>query len=143
MDISGLFAYMSESWTLLVVILAAIAGFSVGGVWYAPQVFGGYWMKEMGMDMSDHKAGSAKWVGMCKMFGLTLIQAIFLTIVAGPVATVVTGAMVAALIAIGFVTTSYGINAVAERRTRKFFFINAGYAVVSFAVMGAVIGGLL
>jgi len=143
MDITGLFAYMSEPWTLLVMVLAAVIGFGVGGIWYAPQIFGGYWMKEMGMDMSDHKAGSAKWVGMIKMFVLTIVQAVFLTIIAGPVATVSTGALVGTFVALAFVATAYGINAIAERRTFKFFLINAGYAVVSFAVMGGVIGGLL
>ncbi len=141
MDITGLFAYMSEPWTLLVVLVAAVIGFGVGGVWYAPQVFGRRWMREVGMD--EHKKDGAKWLGMGKMFVLTFVQAIFLTIVTGPVATLTTGAMVGALVALGFVTTMQGINGVAERRTFTFFIINAGYAIVSFAVMGAVIGRLL
>jgi len=134
---------MSQAWTLGVVLIAAVIGFGVGGIWYAPKVFGGYWMKEMSMDMNDHKAGNAKWVGMIKMFVLTIVQALFLTIIAGPVATVTTGALVGALVALAFVATAHGINAIAERRTFKFFLINAGYAVISFAVMGGIIGWLL
>lgn len=143
MDIIGTFAYMGEPKTLLVALLAALVAFGVGGLWYAPKVFGAYWMSEMGMDMSDHKAGSAKWVGMAKMYALTLVQAILLVVVLGQVATAPTGALLGVLVAMGFVATMIGVNNIAERRTLKFFMINAGYAVLSFAIMGAMIGQLL
>jgi hypothetical protein len=143
MDITGLFAYMSEPWTLVVIVIASVAAFIVGGIWYSPKVFAPAWMREVGMTDADHKEGSSAWAGMAKMYGLTFVQAVFLTIMAGPSATAVTGAILAALIALGFVSPMLGINAVAERRTCTFFLINAGYAIVSFAVMGAVIGWLL
>ena len=135
--------FLFSWWSVLVIIISALAAFAFGGVWYAPKVFGNRWMDEVGMNHTDHKAGSSKAKGMALMQLAMLMQAIFLAVIINPQVTAVIGAIVGVFVALGFVSTAIVVNVIAERRSIAFFLINAGFSVISFALMGGILGWLL
>ncbi|HJP66708.1 MAG TPA: DUF1761 domain-containing protein [Actinomycetota bacterium] len=48
----------------LAVIVAAVAFFALGGIWYAPPVFGRAWRESMGWDMPEgQRPGPAFYIG--------------------------------------------------------------------------------
>ncbi|MDQ3072376.1 MAG: DUF1761 domain-containing protein, partial [Bacteroidota bacterium] len=51
------------------------------------------------------------------------------------------GIIAGAFVGIGWVATSLGTLYLFERRSMQHFWINAGYWIVSFILMGAIIGG--
>ncbi len=61
---------------LLAIIVAAAAGFLVGGIWYGP-LFGKAWQHEIGLSDAEIKSSN-----MAKIFGITflfsLLSAVFL-----------------------------------------------------------------
>jgi len=123
------------------ILVAAVAGFAVGGLWYGP-LFGKPWMKARGFTPESAKQG----VNMPLIFGLTfvlnLVAAAVLDHVFGTYGAIDLGLalMVSGGIAIGFVVTSIGVNYLFSRMPRALFLIDAGYWIVIYLVMGAILG---
>lgn len=121
------------------VLVSALATFILGSLWYTPALFGNTWMKELGFTKEGMSNGN-----MFKIFGvallLMLIIAFNLAAFIGPEADWQFGMTAGALAGIGWVATAIGINYLFERRSIKLWLINAGYMVVSFTMMGTIIG---
>ena len=123
----------------LAVLVAAVASFLIGGIWYSPILFARAWMRENGFTEESLKGGN-----MAMIFGgsfvLTLIMAFNLAaFLAGPT-DLVWGMTAGALAGIGWVAFSLGVTYLFERKSFKLFLINAGFHAVSFIVMGGIIG---
>lgn len=121
----------------LSVIVAAVSTFVVGGIWYGP-LFGKAWMQLFNFTEDDLKKRS-----LPKTFGgsllLAFIAAFNLEMFLGPEMTIGTGAFVGFLTGFGWVATFLGILYLFEMQTFKAFMINAGYAVISLTLMGAIL----
>ncbi len=121
------------------VLVSALATFVIGSIWYSPILFANAWMKELGLT----KAGMGK-VNMFKIFGISfllmLIIAFNLAAFIGPQSDLQFGLTAGALAGFGWVAAAMGINYLFERKSFRFWLINAGYMVVSFTLMGAIIG---
>ncbi len=121
------------------VLVSALATFVIGGLWYSPILFANAWMKELGF--TKEGMGNAN---MLKIFGISfllmLIIAFNLAAFIGPQADLQFGMTAGALAGIGWVGTAIGVNYLFERKSFRFWLINAGYMAVSFTVMGAIIG---
>jgi hypothetical protein len=120
------------------VLLAALATFVVGGVWYSV-LFAKVWQREAGVTDEQLKRGTVLvFVGS---FLLALVMAAVLAAFIGD-----GGAgfgMLAGLAAgVAWVAAALGINYLFERRSLTLFAINASYNVVAFTAMGAIIGAL-
>ncbi|MGB5077844.1 MAG: DUF1761 domain-containing protein [Sphingorhabdus sp.] len=122
---------------LLAILVAACAGFLVGGLWYGP-LFGKSWMAENGFTQDELRRAS-----MLKIYGLTfafsILSAVFLGHLlaffdANPRATM----MISTGIALGYIVPAIGTNYLFARKSGKLFAIDAGYWVVFYAAMGAV-----
>lgn len=124
---------------VLAIIIAALSSFILGGLWYSPVLFGKAWMLETGI--TEEKVKNAN---MLKTFGLaflaSLIIAINLALFLGSESTLVTGSFYGFLAGFGWVAMSFGINDLFEQRSFRLFAINAGYHIVGFSIMGAIIG---
>ncbi len=133
MDLEGL------NW--LAVIVAAVSSFVLGGIWYGP-IFGKLWQVQVGL--SDEKIAEGN---MALIFGasfvLTLIVAIGLAglinaVVLAP--SLVSGMLTGIEMSVVFVATIFGINYLFARRSMALYGIDAGYMIVMFALMGAILG---
>lgn len=132
MDISTL------NW--LAIIVAALANFLVGGLWYSPLLFGKLWMKENNFTEDELRKGN-----MPKIFGLTFL---FSFIMAFNLAmflndgntTVSWGAIAGFLAGFGWVAMSIFVIGQFERKSTKYMLIHAGYVTISFVLMGFILG---
>ncbi|HEY8472135.1 MAG TPA: DUF1761 domain-containing protein [Natronosporangium sp.] len=128
--------FSAISW--LGVVLAAIAFFGVGAMWYGA-LFARPWMRLSGV--TEEQARSSNLV---MIFGVTallgVVASIGLAAVIGEDSSasdgLVTGLGVGALI----VAPVLGIQSLYDRKALALWLLNAGYNLVGFAVMGVVIG---
>ena len=122
----------------LAVLVAAVASFLLGAVWYSNALFGKVWQREAGVSDEKLKQGN-----MAKIFGLTLILA-FLAAwnfanFLGPRPSVLFGTLVGASAGLLWVASSFGIQYLFERKSFKLFLINGGYHTFQFAIIGLVL----
>ena len=121
------------------VLVSAALTFVIGSLWYSPVMFAKPWMKELGLTPEGMSNSN-----MVKIFSLAfllmLIIAFNLAAFIGPEADLQFGMMAGALAGIGWVAAAMGVNYLFERKSFRFWLINAGYMVVSFTLMGAILG---
>lgn len=128
-----------DSINYLAVLVAALATFMIGGVWYSPLLFQQPWMRVNGLTEAQLNAGKTGVIfGLAFLFALVMAfnLAMFLN---APETTVVWGATAGLLAAI-WVVLGIATMALFERRPAAYTAINGGYWLVSFVVMGAIIG---
>ena len=123
---------------LLAIIVAALSGFLIGGVWYGP-LFGKVWQREAGVSQEAMSETSP-----LKLFGLTflfsLLSAVFLghllasTGVSKPHVVM----MISVGVALGFIVPALGTNYLFGRKSGTLFAIDAGYWLIFYAAMGGV-----
>ena len=121
----------------LAVVVAALAPFAIGSLWYGP-LFVKPWMALTGINRSTPGQNS-----MALTFGgaavLNLIVATSLAMfIGGGDWTFGLGA--GFLAGFTFVAMAFGITYLFESRPFKLWLINAGYQVVVFTAMGAILG---
>ncbi len=123
----------------LSVIVATIAAFILGSLWYSPVLFGKVWQKELGL--SDEKIKNAN---IAVIFGtsfvLEFIAALVLEMFLGPDANLITGIIAGALVGIAWIATAIGTNYLFSRKSFRLFLIDSGYFIVFFIVMGGILG---
>jgi len=121
------------------VVVAAISGFAVGGIWYAPAVFGKAWMAD-----SNLTAGQIQKGNKAKIFGFTfffsLIMAANLAAFLADEKTDVSWGATAGFLAGIWAFCAIAIAALFEMKSWRYIFINGGYSVVSLTNMGAMLG---
>ena len=122
----------------LAVIVAAVATFALGALWYGP-LMGKAWMKASGM--TEEKAASAN---MARTFGvafvLQLLAAFALAMFIGPDAELGFGVFAGFMTGTFFVATAFGVVYLFEQEPFALWGINASYHILSFTLMGAILG---
>jgi len=142
MDVTDILSGSFEDISWLPVVVATLATFVIGGVWYHEKVLGNRWMKAVGL--SKNKVESAN---MAKVFGsslgLSFLTAVFLAVFADilEVNTALNGGLLGAVISLVFVVASLGTQYAFAQRSFELFAIDSSYIVINFVVMGAIIGG--
>lgn len=123
----------------IAVLLASVAAFAIGSVWYSPVLFSKVWQKEVKLSDQDIKGSN-----MALIFGLAFvlmfISALVLDIFLPREATALIGMIAGLLVSVAWIATALGVNYLFARRSFKLFLIDAGYYVVFFAVMGLILG---
>ena len=120
------------------VLVAAVLPFVLGALWYGP-LFGRVWMAASGVSPAQiREANMARVFALA--FLLELIQAILLRLLLGEDAGLRAGVTTGLMVGVGWVATAIGVFHLFEHRPTAHFLVNAGYAVVSFVIMGAVLG---
>ena len=127
----------------LAILVAAVAGFAVGGLWYGP-LLGKAWMAERGVTPESAKDGFNMPLVFGTTFMLNLVAAFVLDHVFGTYGHLAMGlaVMIAGGIALAFIATSIGVNYLFSRLSLKLFLIDAGYWLVIYCVMGAILAAL-
>ncbi len=123
----------------LAVVVAAIISFVIGGVWYSPIMFAKAWMKENGFNEEELKNAN-----MGKIFGSSFILALIISFnlaaFIGPQGDLSFGLFAGFAAGFGWVAMSIGTMYLFERRSFKLFLINAGYQIVTYTIMGGILG---
>lgn len=129
-----------EKLNLMAVIAAAVSMFLIGGVWYSKALFANVWMKENNLTEEQlAKSNKAKTFGLSFLF--SLIMAFNLAMFISDESIDFTMAIFYSLcVGLGWIALAFGIVALFELRSWKYIFINGGYMVISFLVMGIIIG---
>jgi hypothetical protein len=128
----------------LAVLVAAVAIFILGGLWYSPVLFLKQWLALIGKTDAELKSGAAK-TNMTVMYiqafvcGLVTAYALAVILRHFEPLSLVKGMLVAVICWAGFTAvTSYG-SALFEGRPRALWVINAGYNLVSFVIAAAIL----
>lgn len=121
------------------VLAATLLTFVIGAIWYGP-LFGNIWMKTVGLSEDEINEGN-----MAKIFGLAfifeLIMAFCLAMFLNdPSIGISEGTFYGFLTGFGWIFFALAVNALYERRSWKYIFINGGYWVVTFTLMGLILG---
>lgn len=153
----------------LAIVVAAVAALAIGAAWYHPKAFGTAWMRESGMTAEKMQKGNMAVIfGVALIFSalLALLLVQFtnhqfgaVQMIGGDPSTAKPsfeafmadygtafrsakhGALHGALFAILGALPILGTNALFERKSWKYIFINVGYWLVTLAVMGAILCG--
>src|SRR5690349_4926191 len=93
----------------IAVLVAGVASFVLGGLWYSPVLFGKAWQRETGLTDEQLKQGN-----MARIFGLSLILALLASWnfanFLGPRPSLAFGAGVGFSAGLLWVASSFGIN---------------------------------
>ena len=129
-----------EKLNFLAVIAAAVSMFLIGGVWYSKALFANVWMKENNLTEEQlAKSNKAKTFGLSFLF--SLIMAFNLAMFLSDESIDFTMAIFYSLcVGLGWIALAFGIVALFELRSWRYIFINGGYMIISFLVMGIIIG---
>ena len=119
----------------LAVVIAAVASFLLGGLWYSPALFGKAWQREAGLTEEQLKSGN-----MARIFGLSLVLSLLaawvFALFLGPRPPTALGLGAGFSAGLCWVTASFGINYLFERKSFKLFLINGGYHTLQFTIIG-------
>jgi Protein of unknown function (DUF1761) len=125
---------------LLAVLVAATAAFVVGGIWYAPLLFGERWRTEPRLPdhLRVHKPGLIFGLG----FLLSLIAAVMFAIFLGPRPSMLVAVITGCAAGVAWIVAGCLRNYSARIAVGKGFqlsLINGGFHAVQFMVLGLVL----
>ena len=130
----------------LAIIVAAIVNVIIGSLWYSPVFFAKPWSKAMGMKSDDfEKNRKSMGAGMYVAPVITALVSGFILswfIDKLNVTTLMGGVQIGFLGWLGFTTTAQILNSwvFSGGRPKELYFINTGYHLVIFCIMGAILG---
>ncbi len=129
-------AFTPAIWPVLV---AALASFLLGGLWYSPVLFGKVWQREAGLSDEELERGSpARIFGLSFLLALTAAWVFAMFLGPAPKLAYALGAGFAA--GLCWVAAAFAVNDLFERRSFKLWAINAGYHTLVFTLYGLVFG---
>ena len=127
---------------VIAVIVAAIATFGIGALWYSPSLFGKQWLALNGygpdkVEAMRKHAGKAYGISFACYVVMAVMFAILLRIT--HITAVLAGAKLGVLLWIGFVG-AVGLTAnIYSDRPFKAFLLDAGYQLVYLIAMGVIL----
>ncbi len=121
----------------LVIIVATIAKFMVGGLWFSKMLFGQAWLEEVGL--KEEELGSPRnalliAVGTC--FLVVFSMAIMFQIMALDLRTALA---VTIIMALGITSAQMGLSFAFEGRKLRLFLIYATQCVTEFVIIALII----
>ena len=122
------------------VILAGFSYLIIGALWYSPLLFGKQWIKLNGFTDEDFKSNKPMWMITGLSFLSGVLASFVISMIMGPNSNAPFGAIVGACIAIFWITTSKLTSVLFENQPVNLFLLHAGFDIVSFMVMGAIVG---
>jgi hypothetical protein len=138
--------FSSINW--LAVVACVLASMIIGGIWFSPKAFYPVWWKAIGKTDSD-VPGDQSMSGMGMTWVMVVVssfvQAVFMSLMVNAMgnmtggATLASGAMAGFLLWLGFVAPSSLTNKLFADRVKAWYY-EAGNHLVTFVVMGAIVG---
>lgn len=134
-----------ESVSIWPILIASVAAFIIGALWYSPFLFGKEWMALIGA--TDKDIADAKARGMTKSYVAQLIITLLtfivmhFAIVAVGARTALDGAFVALIAWVGFIVPGSVGSMLWEKKTIRYALITSVSTLLCWIVGGAIIGG--
>ena len=128
---------MDVNW--LAVVVAALTGFLVGGLWYGP-IMGKRWMGAVGLREEDIGQGNMGLI-YGGAFAFSLLASWTLAHTFGTYAqdlSVSVKVLTAFGVALGFIVPAIGTNYLFSKKSKALFFIDASYWLLFYVAMGLV-----
>ncbi|MBM3539008.1 MAG: DUF1761 domain-containing protein [Alphaproteobacteria bacterium] len=129
----------------LIVLLAAVLAFALGGIWYSPMAFGPAWMSAHDYTpekMVEMRLAKPQARSMIVTSATQLLQAVVLAYLMHwvGIAGLKSGILFGLLVWAGFAATVALIANTFSDKPFKVFVIESGYQLVSITLMAAIIG---
>lgn len=122
----------------IAVIVGALAGFMVGGIWYGP-IMGKKWMGAVGLSEEQIRQGNMGVIyGGAFAFSLLASWTMAHTFATYDDLSVAVKILTALGVAVGFIIPAIGTNYLFSQKSKTLFFIDAGYWILFYIAMGAV-----
>jgi hypothetical protein len=122
------------------VVVAALAKFAIGGVWYSPVAFGPRWGAIVGVSPAAFRQRMMPAMIADLVSSLVLAWILANVLKFTGAVGLVPGVRVSFFLWLGFVATPLLTTTVYEGRPMALFAINGSYWLVSMLVMGGIIG---
>lgn len=127
----------------LAVIVAAVAFFGLGAVWYGP-IFGKAWQKGVGLSDEEIKnANMGKLFGSAFVFALIIsfgMAMFFYGFGENPDMNATYGATMGLMTGIFFLFPSISMNYLFARKSSALMLIDSGYHIVAYTIVGIILG---
>ena len=122
----------------LAVVVATLAFFAVGAIWYTA-LFGRIWQRELGL--SDEQLAGGR--NMMLVMGTCFVLEFIVAMTVGHMFDFLEPSdrakmMITVGLALGLMAPAIGINYLYQRKSLKLFLIDAGHFVAGMAVVGLV-----
>lgn len=125
----------------MAVVAAALSTFVLGGLWYSPLLFGNAWMRANAFTEQQVRGfNKARAFGGSFVFAL-IMSANLAMFLADPKTTISWGITAGALAGFGWVACAIAVIGLFENKSWTYIGINAGYQIIAFIAMGAILGG--
>ena len=122
----------------LAILVAAVAFFALGALWYQPKVMGNKWMKAAGVDPSE--ASPNPWIFVGTLIAYLLMAMVLAVIAQGIGASSVGDGLVLGLFTgVVFVGAQAWVNATYEGRSLDLVLVNGGVGVLGHVIMGIIV----
>lgn len=135
-------AHLFDYINWIAVIVAAVAYFALGALWYSKILFATKWIAYLKLDVNDPNAKK----GMGLMFGgslvLMFIQSLAIAVLAQRLEVEggwMSGIKLGALTGSCFCAAAIGVNYLYEKKPLGLFLINAGYAIFGNIIAAVII----
>ena len=125
---------------LLVLFIAALSTYVVGGIWYSPGLFGKIWHRESRDPRPYTPSRPVRVLSVGILFSTIVVMAFANAL--GPNPTWSEGVRMGLYIGFGFVATAFGIHYQFTNHSLKLLWIDGAFRVVQFAVIGWILAGL-
>ena len=122
----------------LAILVAALAFFAAGAVWYQPKVMGSRWMKAAGVDPST--ASTSPWIFVGTLVAYFLMAMVLAMISQGIGASSLGDGLVLGLVTgVVFVGAQAWVNASYEGRSMNLVLVNGGIGVIGHVIMAIIV----
>ncbi len=122
------------------VLVCAVTNMLLGALWYSPLLFYKVWMKENKLTEEQLKK-----MNPAKVYGLSFLLAVLISynmafFLADEKTDMIWGITAGFLTGFGFAALIFIIIALFEQRSWKYIFINSGYIIIYFTLVGFILG---
>ena len=128
---------------VLPLVVAVVATFALGALWYSPLVFGNLWVRSHGYSperLERMKKRAPRAYGISFLAFLVMVHALAYLAIRVGVGSALGGAKLGFLVWVGFAATIGLTSWVYSDKPFTTYLIDAGYELVYLVVMGAIIG---
>jgi hypothetical protein len=125
----------------LAVLVAAIAYFILGAIWYSKALFAPKWAAAVGIDMNNPDKSKSLGKMMIGSFTLIIINCIGLAllVVRMDLSILASGLRLGALTGLCFCTTAVAVSFIYESRPTVLYFIDCGYHIAGNLIAAVIL----